>query len=540
MYTAPRIYFTRIFQLTFQLIQINQYHPFKFSQRRKTMPESSNLQQFVLLPPRGMTTRSEGSNPELASFLVSLSSAAGARTSISRGGRGRQVSLRVLDSIHEDGAKLVEMSPLAIADLRAEQPGMRIVPVVFYEPARAPRPKLESRVKASRAGANVKITLKIVSRIDGKPVAGADVVAFTDFANGEGADGVTNSRGEVKLALGASSRKLQRLYVFPRMSYWGLLKKNVTVSSGKEFGLRPIDLSFADSKRFFYGEAPDGIGAGIKVGVIDTGVAEHPDLLIDGGANTVTGERENDFGDNGDGHGTHVAGIIAARGSAPSGVRGLAPEVTLRSYRVFGKNKHGASNFAIAKAIDRAVADGCDLINMSLGGPDSDIATQEAIADARARGAVVIAAAGNDFRSPCSFPAADAMALAVSALGRKGTFPSDSSENGDVARPFGNPDRKNFIAAFSNIGAEIDLTASGVGVISTFPGGYAALSGTSMASPAATGIAARLLSQSEHAAILAMSRSQARSDAMAQAILRAATSLNLGPTFEGRGMILLP
>jgi subtilisin len=312
------------------------------------------------------------------------------------------------------------MAPLAVADLRTEQPGMRIVPVVFYEPALAPRPKLESRVRARRAGASVQITLKVVSRAEGTPVAGAEVIAFTDFANREGADGVTNSRGEVKLSLGASSRKLQRLYVFPRMSFWSLLKKNLTVSSGKEFGLKPIDLSFTDSKRFFYGEAPDGIGAGIKVGVIDTGIAEHADLLIDGGANTVTGERENDFGDNGDGHGAHVAGIIAAHGSAPSGVRGLAPGVTLRSYRVFGKNIDRASNFAIAKAIDRAVADGCDLINMSLGGPNPDIATQEAIADARAQGVVVIAAAGNDGRSPCNFPAADSLALAVSALGRTG------------------------------------------------------------------------------------------------------------------------
>src|SRR5262249_19413030 len=150
---------------------------------------------------------------------------------------------------------------------------------------------------------------------------------------------------------------------------------------------------------------------------------------------TVLGENPDEFGDNGEGHGTHVAGIIAARGNAPTGIRGLAPKVTLRSYRVFGKNKPGASNFAIAKAIDRAAADGCDLINMSLGGGEPDIATQEAIADARARGVVVIAAAGNDDRSPVSFPATDSLALAVSATGRKGTFPTDSIEIGNVASP---------------------------------------------------------------------------------------------------------
>ena len=196
-----------------------------------------------------------------------------------------------------------------------------------------------------------------------------------------------------------------------------------TIKSGTTLSLRAIDLGFQDSKRFFYGDANAAAGTGVKVGVIDTGIATHPDLAIDGGANLVVGENPNDFGDNGEGHGTHVAGIIAGRGSAPTGVRGIAPNVTLRSYRVFGKNNPGASNFSIAKAIDRAVADGCDVINMSLGGGSPDIATQEAIADARAQGTVIFAAAGNDSRSPVSFPARESLALAVSAMGRKGTFP---------------------------------------------------------------------------------------------------------------------
>jgi subtilisin len=294
-----------------------------------------------------------------------------------------------------------------------------------------------------------------------------------------------------------------------------------------------VDLSFADALRFFYDHARDDAGAGVTVGVIDTGIAAHPDLNVQGGANTVVGENESDFGDNGEGHGTHVAGIIAARGVPPNGIRGLAPGVNLRSYRVFGKNSGEASNYAIAKAIDRAVDDGCDLINMSLGGGQPDEATKAAIEDARARGTLVMVAAGNDGRAAVSFPASDALALAVSALGRKGTFPLDATERGEVARPFGT-DKNNFVAEFSNIGPEIDLIGPGVGILSTVPGGYAPMSGTSMACPAVTGAAARILAA--RADILSLPRNPARSDEMARVVLQSARSLGLGARFEGQGL----
>jgi len=514
--------------------------------KEKPMPKPTSAQQFILLPPRGVVATAATATPTITSFLNSLHSDVGAAArdvsvlkSPARRSKKRSVKVRVLDSIHENGAKLVEVSPQAISDLRADQPGLRIVPVVYYTPAVAPRPTIVSGPKVAAAGVSAKITVKVVSDKDGSPVGGAMVVAFTDFEARAGAQGKTNSKGEVALALGATSKKLDRLYIFPKVNLWGALKKGVTITSGNVFKVTPVDLSFTDGLRFFYGNSPDAAGTGLTVGVIDTGIAAHPDLVIDGGQNTVLGENPNDFGDNGEGHGTHVAGIVAARGTPPTGIRGLAPGIRLRSYRVFGKGSGKASNFAIAKAIDRAVADGCDLVNMSLGGGAPDDATQDAIADARAHGTVVIVAAGNDDRSPVSFPALDSLAIAVSAMGRKGTFPAGVAEFGDVAAPFGKPDKQNFVAAFSNIGPEIDLTGPGVGILSTFPGGHAPLGGTSMACPAVTGAAARLLSAPQHATILAMNRDQARSDAMAQIVLQAGKSLGFGADFEGQGMILL-
>jgi subtilisin len=103
-----------------------------------------------------------------------------------------------------------------------------------------------------------------------------------------------------------------------------------------------------------------------------------------------------------------------------------------------------------------------------------------------------------------------------------------------VLSPFG-ADKKNYIASFSNIGPEIDLTGPGDGIISTFPGGYAVLDGTSMACPAVTGAAARILAT--HPDILRMGRDQARSDEMAKAVFQRAKALGFGPKFEGHGLV---
>ena len=490
------------------------------------------LSQYVLLPARGL--RAVGAQQSV--FVNELNSDIRAKGMRAFGTVGKlaRPSLRVVAQINEDKAKLLEMTPENALAMRTQLPGARLIPVRYYQTAVAPMPTVAQAAKSAAAGPALKITLTFVSKQDGKPVPGATVVAFTNFTQRIGAQGTTNSQGKVSLSLGGSSVMLQRLYVYPPQNCWGLLKRNVTVTSGDQFTLRSISFPFVDVLAQFYGAGAATDGSGVTVGVIDTGSGPHPDLVIAGGENTVPGELPTDFHDNGDRHGTHVAGIIAARGNAPTGRTGVAPGATVMSFRVFGKGAHGASNFAIAKAIDRAISTDCDLINMSLGGGDPDEAIQSAIADARAAGMAVIVAAGNDDHSPVSFPASDARAIAVSAMGRKGTFPMESTESGDVAKPFATTDPKNFIAAFSNIGSEIDVTGTGVGIVSTVPGGYANMSGTSMACPAVTGFAARLLARNPQ--ILGMPRDQSRSDAIIQLLLGSAKLLGFGADFEGHGL----
>ena len=113
-------------------------------------------------------------------------------------------------------------------------------------------------------------------------------------------------------------------------------------------------------------------------------------------------------------------------------------------------------------------------------------------------------------------------------------FPKDTEPNGSIAAPYGK-DKNNFIADFSNIGPETDLTGPGVGVMSTVPSGYGVMSGTSMATPAETGAAARLLATKP--AILAMPRDQNRASAIIGAIADASKLFGFGAIYEGKGMI---
>ena len=119
-------------------------------------------------------------------------------------------------------------------------------------------------------------------------------------------------------------------------------------------------------------------------------------------------------------------------------------------------------------------------------------------------------------------------------MGRASLLPAQTAEAGDIAAPFGTTDSDEFIADFSNIGPEIDVTGPGVGVVSTVPGGYAVMSGTSMACPAVTGAAARLLSA--NSSVLSMARNAARSEAIIELVYSKCKPRGFGPNYEGHGL----
>lgn len=487
-----------------------------------------------MLPAKGLVARaSENPNvdPNVTDFLVTLSGhTRSARPFRMRTARLSQpLPINVLDSVHEDGVKLVSIDPEKISDLHLAFPGVRLVPEVFFHKAVVPMKRIKRGARKLARGKRVNIS---VTNETGDGVKGAFVVAFIDFDERQGAEGTTNARGMLSITLPQNVTRIERLYIYPKDSYWPFMKKNVRLSGPSvDIQVTTIDPEYRDAIKHFYGKSgmPPVTGT-IKVAVIDSGVSRHKEINLVGGECTVDGERNDDYHDY-DGHGTHVAGIISSFASTAD----QKPVIEILSYRVFPKDGSDASNYYIVKAIDRAVESGCLLINMSLGGGDPDDAMKDAISDAQSKGVVCFVATGNDDRGPVCFPASYSLSIAVGAMGRKGTFPKDAEANDAIKAPYGS-DRQNFVASFSNIGMEVDLIAPGVGIVSCAPDNkYAAMNGTSMACPAATGITARLLLQ--EGSIIKQPADSNRANSIIKFFSEKVRSLGFTPRYEGKGMI---
>lgn len=196
-------------------------------------------------------------------------------------------------------------------------------------------------------------------------------------------------------------------------------------------------------------------GAGVDAYVIDTGI-DTSLSQFDGRANTVYGKTDCN------GHGTHVAGIIGSRSY------GVAKSVRLHGVQVLDCDGSGTYSAVIA-GIDWVIKHHAtrSVANLSLGGPKST-ALNNAITKLSKSGVFVAVAAGNDNGNACSGSPASAASVEATA----------ASASNDTR------------ASFSDYGTCVDIYAPGVNVKSTYPGGTASMSGTSMASPFVAGVAA--------------------------------------------------
>ncbi|WP_339234791.1 S8 family serine peptidase [Bacillus sp. FSL K6-1012] len=198
-------------------------------------------------------------------------------------------------------------------------------------------------------------------------------------------------------------------------------------------------------------------GKNVKIAVIDSGISPHDDLSISGGYSAVsyTSSYKDD-----NGHGTHVAGIIGAKHNG-YGIDGIAPEAQIYAVKALDQNGSGDLQ-GLLKGIDWSIANGMDIVNMSLGTSSDSQILHDAMDKAYEKGVLLVAASGNEGNGkPVNYPAAYSSVVAVSAT-----------------------NQHNQLAAFSTTGNQVEFSAPGTDITSTYLHQYYATgSGTSQATP---------------------------------------------------------
>jgi subtilisin family serine protease len=250
----------------------------------------------------------------------------------------------------------------------------------------------------------------------------------------------------------------------------------------------------------------DGIDQRVDadVAIVDTGIdKDHPDLNVVGGVNCSSTNRA--AWDDGNGHGTHVAGIVGAIDNS-SGVVGVAPGVRLWAVRILNSSGAGLVSWYVCGldwiTAQRDPADPSrpliEAVNMSVAKSGKDDGNcgfsnkdpmHRAVCRLVGSGVTVVAAAGNNkFNAARLVPASYNEVITVSALADSDGRPGGLG--GKACYSWGSYDKDDTFANFSNYGADVDLIAPGKCILSTVPGGYGFLSGTSMAAPHVTAAAA--------------------------------------------------
>jgi subtilisin len=350
---------------------------------------------------------------------------------------------------------------------------------------------------AAAVGPELSLTILVTAK-DNAPVKEAEVYLFGCL---DTASGLTDERGQVTLSLsGETIQSIRSIYVKPKSDYWTFYQEQPALDASQPnvVYLRVLSETFPNFPRqqvLGWGQRlmrldqlpPDYRGKGVKVGIIDSGVAtSHVDLQrIKSGVDVLRKNGATSWNQDTVSHGSHCAGIIAAAENS-LGIRGFAPESEIHVCKIFpgGRLSH------LSEALEYCIENQIDVATLNLSSMERSDALDQQILRAKRLGVALIAAAGNS-GGPVEFPASSRHALAVSAIGKWGEFPPESYHSHMLAAIDANG---LFSPKFTCFGPEIALCGPGVAILSCVPpNNYAVRDGTSLAAAHVAGVAALVL-----------------------------------------------
>ena len=356
----------------------------------------------------------------------------------------------------------------------------------------------------------------------------------------------TDRRGEVVLPLIAlPGRRARSLFVSAPHDYWDqyLTEPELSDAEVNIVRLRGIEetiAGFPEHFRYGWGQLqmgldriPDSVtGRGVKIAIVDSGAdTTHPLLRhIRRGLDLTNSGDPDTWAQDPIGHGSHCAGIIAAGDEAGKAMRGFSPDAEVHVLKVFP----GGRFSSLIEALDYCLELEIDVVNLSLGSSQRSLVLEQKLEELALEGVACIAAGGNS-GGAVLYPASSPYTLAVGAVGRLNEFP-DTAWDATTVLPSLVAADGIFSPSFTCSGPEVAVCAPGVAIVSTIPGGFEPLSGTSVAAPHVTGLAALLLAHHPVFQGPLRVRNQLRVATLFNLIRRLCTPYGFGAQRSGAGL----
>ncbi|MBZ5713888.1 S8 family serine peptidase [Nannocystis pusilla] len=402
---------------------------------------------------------------------------------------GAAASVHVIEANEDTASRLKLQASVSDSLLVEEDAALR------YGAARLTFPAAVSPADAVTA---VNFRFRVLGS-DDSPVSGAQVNLRLDCVN---LSAVTDAAGIAEIAgYVVPGSTVQYLQILPQYGYWDLYAENPSLRTDAANEVRLASLAaafpgFPQGFRHGWGQKMMGLdqltkalsGRGVRIAVVDSGAdRRHPQLgHLRTGLDFTDHATADSWATDDIGHGTHCAGIIGAAGQ--SGLVGFAPEAEIHVLKIFPDGRVSG----LLDALEYCIEEGIDLVNLSLGTDAVSELVESRLAECVAHGVACVVAAGNS-GGPVQFPARSRHVLAVAAVGAASQVQPWSWDVSQYTPQLAAADGV-FSPLFSCYGREVAVAAPGVGIVSTYPGGsYKPESGTSMAAPHVTGLAALLL-----------------------------------------------